>query len=68
MIIKFTYPGVACSIINAGAKPIFIKKEWKGLYVLAPHDIVDGALRFRKDMYIKNTVFLPVWQISPSEK
>lgn len=54
---KFTYPGVACSIINAGAKVSFIHNyKWSGVYALAPQDIVDGALRFKKDMYVKGTL------------
>lgn len=54
---KFTYPGVACSIKHAGAKIIFKNKEWKGAYSLAPHGIVDSALRFRRGMYVKGTLY-----------
>ena len=48
---KRTYPGVACSILNAGHKIKFIDKKWKGVYQLKPFLIYDSALRFRKDMY-----------------
>ena len=54
---KYTYPGVACSIIHAGAKIIFKDTKWKGAYALAPHDIVDSALRFRKGMYVERTLY-----------
>jgi dTDP-4-amino-4,6-dideoxygalactose transaminase len=46
-----TYPGVACSIIHAGFKVRFTDVEWKGEYELAPLNIWDAALRFRKRMY-----------------
>lgn len=46
-----TYPGVACSIIHSGAKINFIDKNWNGEYELAPLNIWDAALRFRRGMY-----------------
>lgn len=52
---KFTYPGVACSIKHAGAKIIFCNKKWSGIYELRPHGIIDGALRFKRGMYHKDT-------------
>jgi len=54
---KHTYVGVACSIKHAGGRILFINKKWKGIYTLAPHDIVDSALRFRKGMYIKGSLY-----------
>lgn len=48
---KFTYPGVACSIINAGGTVKFRDEEWSGVYELKPYGIIDGALRFKKGMY-----------------
>ena len=54
---KYTYPGVACSVKNAGAKIVFKDKKWKGIYTLAPHGIVDGALRFCQNMYVKGTFY-----------
>jgi len=53
---KFTYPGVACSIIHAGAKIEFTDDKWEGIYQLYPVKIIDGALRFRKGMYVKDTL------------
>lgn len=46
-----TYPGVPCSIIHSGAKVKFIDKLWNGEYELAPLNIWDAALRFRRGMY-----------------
>ena len=42
-------------IIHSGCKPVFEEIEWSGVYKLNPYPIVDGATRFRKNMYIKNT-------------
>lgn len=48
----YTYPSVPCSIINAGGKVIFDKEiNWVGEYELAPLNIWDAALRFKKGMY-----------------
>lgn len=46
-----TYPGVACSIIHAGFKVKFVDVQWQGEYQIAPLNIWDAALRFRKGMY-----------------
>lgn len=46
-----TYPSVPCSIIHAGGKVQFRDEDWKGTYELKPYGIIDGALRFRKNMY-----------------
>ena len=54
---KFTYPSVPCSIINAGGKVKFEKKNWKGRYTLNPYPIVDSALRFKKGMYIPKSLY-----------
>lgn len=48
---KFTYPSVACSIINAGGKVGFSDKGWKGLYQLGDSGVWDSALRFKRGMY-----------------
>jgi RimJ/RimL family protein N-acetyltransferase len=48
---KYTYPGVACSIIHAGGRIKFTDEAWQGVYKLEPYDIIDGALRLRGDMY-----------------
>jgi dTDP-4-amino-4,6-dideoxygalactose transaminase len=51
-----TYISVPCSVIHAGGTPIFKKQNWSGLYHLQPFPIVDGALRFTKGMYVKDTL------------
>lgn len=62
---KYTYPGVACAILNAisvnkffdyDRKISFTNVRWGGVYNIAPHRIVDGALRFRKGMYVKKSL------------
>lgn len=46
-----SYPGVACSIINAGFKIRFTQEPWHGEYQLEPFNIWDSALRFKRGMY-----------------
>ena len=50
-----TYISVPCTIINAGAKVKFEDREWSGLYQLKPLNVYDGAVRFRRGMYKKDT-------------
>ena len=47
-----TYPGVACSVIHAGGKINFTKDPWDGVYEIFPHGVIDGALRFKRGMFI----------------
>jgi dTDP-4-amino-4,6-dideoxygalactose transaminase len=54
---KFTYPGVACSVINAGGKIIFRNLPWYGRYFLEPYYIYDSALRFTRGMYVKDSLY-----------
>lgn len=54
---KVTYPGVACSIIHAGGKIKFHNDHWSGGYFLSPNLIVDSALRFKEDMYVKGSFY-----------
>ena len=51
-----TYISVPCSIVHAGGIPVFNKKHWKGIYRLNPLPIIDGALRFTQNMYVKGTL------------
>ena len=53
-----TYPGVAMSIVNAGGWVDFNNKKWKGIYELFPIEIYDSALRFRRGMYIENSLYV----------
>lgn len=50
-----TYISVPCTIINAGSKVKFEDIKWSGSYQLKPYPIYDGAVRFRKGMYIPGT-------------
>ena len=53
---KYTYPGVAMSIVNAGYPINFLDREWEGMYSLMNTLIIDSALRFKKDMYIPDSL------------
>lgn len=48
---KRTYPGVACSLINAGYRIKFKDLVWLGDYAIDPLGIHDSALRFRRNMH-----------------
>jgi len=50
-----TYPSVPCSIIHAGGIVQFEDRKWSGTYRLDPFPIVDGAKRFTKGMYEKDS-------------
>jgi len=52
-----TYPGAVMSAINAGYGIFFIDEKWKGQYRIVGTKVIDSALRFRKNMYIKNTFY-----------
>lgn len=52
---KYSYPGVANSIIHAGGKVKFTDEKWEGVYQLKPLNVIDGALRFKRGMYIKDS-------------
>ena len=54
---RYTYPGVANSIIHAGGKVLFHNDWWEGIYKLHPYEIYDSALRFQRGMYIKNSFY-----------
>lgn len=46
-----TFVSVPMAVMQAGAEVKFVDYSWHGVYPLAPFDIWDGALRFRKGMY-----------------
>ncbi len=54
---KHTYISVPASIIHAGGKVKFIDEEWEGCYELKPYKIIDSALRFKRGMYIPDTLY-----------
>ena len=50
-----TYVSIPLTITNAGCQFEFEDIEWSGLYQLKPYPVYDSALRFTKDMYIKDS-------------
>jgi len=50
-----TYVSVPQVIIHAGCQVKYEDYEWSGVYQLSPYPIIDGATRFRKDMYVEDT-------------
>ena len=54
---KKTYVGVAYSVIHAGGKIVWVDCEWTGFYHLSPWRIIDSARRFKRNMYIPDTLY-----------
>ena len=54
---KRTYISVPAAIIHAGGKVKFRDEDWEGCYELEPYKIMDSALRFKRGMYIPNTLY-----------
>jgi dTDP-4-amino-4,6-dideoxygalactose transaminase len=52
---KFTYVGVAQSILNAGGRIKFTDEIWRGQYRLRPYPIIDAARRTTSSMYEPGT-------------
>jgi dTDP-4-amino-4,6-dideoxygalactose transaminase len=52
---KRTYASVPMIIHNANCKYTFRDISWTGLYQLKPYPIYDSALRFTKNMYVKDS-------------
>lgn len=46
-----TFVSVPLAVMQCGLTPRFEDYAWDGTYMLSPHHIWDGALRFRKGMY-----------------
>lgn len=55
IIPKKTYFSVPMSIIHAFGRPIYKDIDWVGSYQLEPYWIIDSAMRFKRNMYLKNT-------------
>lgn len=49
---RYTYVGVAQSILNVGGKVKFRDENWCGMYRLKPYNIYDAARRMTGGMYI----------------
>lgn len=52
-----TYASTPMQCIHAGNKIRFIEKSWSGEYYLEPTPIIDGATRFRRGMYVKDSYY-----------
>lgn len=50
-----TYVSAPMSAILAGCDVEFKDYEWSGAYMLDPYPVIDSAVRFTKDMYVKGT-------------
>ena len=58
-----TYVSTPMQILHAGCQVQFEDYEWSGVYHLSPYPIVDGAVRFTKDMYVPGTLHVVSFQI-----
>lgn len=54
---KNTYMSIPMSIVNAGLRVKFVDKDWEGYYLLDGTDIYDSAVKFEKNMYIKDSLY-----------
>ena len=54
---KNTYASVPMQLIHAGNKVRFLDIPWSGSYRIDNTPIIDGAVRFRKNMYIPDTYY-----------
>jgi len=57
-----TYMSVPMSILNAMVKLRFRDEKWSGVYNLSPTRIWDSAVRFTKDMYIEDSLYVVSFQ------
>lgn len=52
-----TYASTPMQCIHAGNKIRFVEKSWSGEYYLEPTPIIDGATRFKRNMYVKDSYY-----------
>ena len=57
-----TYMSVPMSILNVGCKVEFNNDKWSGAYQLIPTNIYDSAVRFTKDMYVQDSLYVVSFQ------
>lgn len=57
-----TYLSMAMSIKNAGLNIEFDDIKWNGIYNILPTNIYDCTVRFKRGMYIPNTIFILSFQ------
>jgi dTDP-4-amino-4,6-dideoxygalactose transaminase len=50
-----TYLSVPGMVVHSGCKIQFEDYDWSGIYKLEPYPVIDGATRFTKGMYVKDT-------------
>ena len=58
-----TYVSVPMQIIHAGCQVRFKDYEWSGAYRLDPYPIIDGAVRFTKDMFMPGMLQVVSFQL-----
>jgi dTDP-4-amino-4,6-dideoxygalactose transaminase len=59
---KQTYMSVPMSILNARLKIHFRDEKWSGAYRLEDTPIWDSAVRFTKDMYVQDSLYVVSFQ------
>jgi len=59
---KQTYMSIPMTILNAGLQLEFRDEKWSGAYQLTPTPIYDSAVRFTKDMYVKDSLYCVSFQ------
>ena len=65
---KYTYMSIPMTILNAGFKLKFRDEEWSGAYEIVNAEtkegigVWDSAVRFRKDMYVPNSLYCVSFQ------
>jgi len=57
-----TYLSIPMTIKNLGLNIKFEDMKWNGCYKIEPTNIYDSAVRFTKDMYIKDSIFILSFQ------
>lgn len=60
---KHTYASVPMQVKYAGYEFEFTSEEWEGVYKLDPLPVYDAAVRFTKNMYIPDSLFVTSFQI-----
>lgn len=54
---RHTYISVPAAVIHAGGTVKWRDEDWEGAYELKPYNIIDSALRFKKGMYVPNSLY-----------
>lgn len=63
---KRTYMSVHMTVLNTRCKINFVDNKWSGCYQLTPTNIWDSAVKFTKDMYVKDSLFCVSFQYKKS--